>query len=72
MACKWPIGINNFLTSILDIVDDPMFEVMRICELPKVYSQCHDKPFQMPFKVQEALREHKQGQDSGSNTEVRI
>ena len=47
-----------------------MFEVMRMCELPNIYSQCYDKPFQLPYKVQEILRGSKQEADSGSKSEV--
>ena len=47
-----------------------MFEVMRMCELPNIYSQCYDKPFQLPYKVQEVLKGSKQEDDSGSKSEV--
>ena len=49
-----------------------MFEVMRMCELPNIYSQCYDKPFQLPYKVQEVLRGSKQGDDHGSKSEVHL
>ena len=49
-----------------------MFEVMRMCELPNIYRQCYDKPFQLPYKVQEVLKGSKQGDDFGSKSEVHL
>ncbi|XP_052774308.1 CST complex subunit STN1-like isoform X2 [Mya arenaria] len=36
-------------------IEDPNIHVFRIHELPRVYSQCYDKPFQLPQKVRQAL-----------------
>ncbi|XP_033748086.1 CST complex subunit STN1-like [Pecten maximus] len=33
-------------------LDDPMEEVLRLAELPKLYKQNYDQPFQLPRKVQ--------------------
>ena len=43
-----------------------------MCELPKIYEQCHDKPFQLPHKVQEAVRGLQNKTESDSTPEVGI
>ncbi|XP_052256103.1 CST complex subunit STN1-like isoform X2 [Dreissena polymorpha] len=36
-------------------VEDPNIQLFRMNELPRIYQQCYNRPFQLPLKVQQAL-----------------
>ncbi|XP_060587870.1 CST complex subunit STN1-like isoform X2 [Ruditapes philippinarum] len=53
-------------------VTDPQFQVFRICELPRLYNQRYDRRFQLPYKVQQALKQHRQDISCGTTSETSI
>ncbi|KAL3857756.1 hypothetical protein ACJMK2_012396, partial [Sinanodonta woodiana] len=50
-------------------IEDPMFEVLRMTELPNLYITCYDKPFELPYKVTQALAVHKEEAETGQCSE---
>ncbi|CAG2219041.1 STN1 [Mytilus edulis] len=49
------------------IVSDPMLEVFRMMELPKLYQMKYDKPFELPWKVAKKLMSKADENDLNTN-----
>ncbi|XP_052058373.1 CST complex subunit STN1-like [Mytilus californianus] len=49
------------------LVSDPMLEVFRMMELPKLYQMKYDKPFELPWKVAKKLMSKADENDLNTN-----
>lgn len=53
-------------------VDDALSHVARMCELPNLYMQCYDVPFELPLKVQQAQNLNGQLMGNCNKTELSL
>lgn len=52
---------KEIVANIHKKVLDPQFQVFRMCELPRLYYEHYDRPFQLPCKVQQAVNQERDG-----------
>ena len=65
-------ALITYLNKCKAKVDNPMFQVARMLELPRVYSLYYDKPFRPPKKVLQILNSVHQDKDKDCKPGVMI